>query len=95
MKEKHNFTVLGGFQAEIMKYRDMEGARTGLVTTDLPVLNLTTDADSYTLKGLYKNWKNAGFFGRINYDYNGKLSGRRVTFVMTVLPVFVVETVGF
>lgn len=72
LKEKYNFTVLGGFQAEIMKYRDMEGARTGLVTTDLPVLNLTTDADSYTLKGLYKNWKNAGFFGRINYDYNGK-----------------------
>ena len=72
LKEKHNFTVLGGFQAEIMKYRDMEGARTGLVTTDLPVLNLTTDADSYTLKGLYKNWKNAGFFGRINYDSNGK-----------------------
>lgn len=72
LKEKHNFTVLGGFQAEIMKYRDMEGARTGLVTTDLPVFNLTTDADSYTLKGLYKNWKNAGFFGRINYDYNGK-----------------------
>lgn len=72
LKEKHNFTVLGGFQAEIMKYCDMEGARTGLVTTDLPVLNLTTDADSYTLKGLYKNWKNAGFFGRINYDYNGK-----------------------
>ena len=72
LKEKHNFTVLGGFQAEIMKSRDMEGARTGLVTTDLPVLNLTTDADSYTLKGLYKNWKNAGFFGRINYDYNGK-----------------------
>ena len=72
LKEKHNFMVLGGFQAEIMKYRDMEGARTGLVTTDLPVLNLTTDADSYTLKGLYKNWKNAGFFGRINYDYNGK-----------------------
>ena len=72
LKEKHNFTVLGGFQAEIMKYRDMEGARTGLVTTDLPVLNLTTDADSYTLKGLYKNWKNAGFVGRINYDYNGK-----------------------
>ena len=72
LKEKHNFTVLGGFQAEIMKYRDMEGARTGLVTTDLPVLNLTTDADSYTLTGLYKNWKNAGFFGRINYDYNGK-----------------------
>lgn len=72
LNEKHNFTVLGGFQAEIMKYRDLEGARTGLITEDLPVLNLTTDADSYTLKGLYKNWKNAGFFGRINYDYDGK-----------------------
>ena len=72
LNEKHNFTVLGGFQAEIMKYRDLEGARTGLITEDLPVLNLTADADSYTLKGLYKNWKNAGFFGRINYDYDGK-----------------------
>ena len=25
-----------------------------------------------TIDGIYKNWKTAGFFGRINYDYNGK-----------------------
>lgn len=63
---------MAGFQAEIMKYRDLEGARTGLTTPDLPVLNQTTNADDYTLKGLYKNWKTAGFFGRVNYDFDGK-----------------------
>lgn len=70
--ERHNISILGGFQAEQMDYRDMEGARTGLTTTDLPVLNQTTDADSYTLKGQYQSWKNAGFFGRLNYDFDGK-----------------------
>ena len=61
-----------GFQAEQMNYRDITGARTGLTSTDLPVLNQTTDADSYTLKGQYQSWRNAGFFGRINYDFDGK-----------------------
>ncbi|WP_455667973.1 SusC/RagA family TonB-linked outer membrane protein [Phocaeicola sp.] len=70
--DKHNVAVMAGFQAEMMKYRDLEGARTGLTTPDLPVLNQTTDTDDYTLKGLYKNWKTAGFFGRVNYDYDGK-----------------------
>lgn len=70
--EKHNIAVLGGFQSEQMDYRDVTGARTGLTTNDLPVLNQTTDADSYTLNGQYQSWRNAGFFGRINYDYDGK-----------------------
>lgn len=70
--EKHNITVLGGFQSEQMDYRDVTGARTGLTSTDLPVLNQTTDADSYTLNGQYQSWRNAGFFGRANYDYDGK-----------------------
>ena len=70
--EKHNIAVMGGFQAEKMDYRDMTGARTGLITTDLPVLNQTTDATSYTLKGQYQSWRNAGFFGRVNYDYDGR-----------------------
>lgn len=70
--EKHNITVLGGFQSEQMDYRDVTGARTGLTSTDLPVLNQTTDADSYTLNGQYQSWLNAGFFGRANYDYDGK-----------------------
>lgn len=72
LDDKHNFTVMAGFQAEIMKYRDVTAARTGLTTPDLPVLNQTTNVNDYTMSGLYKNWKTAGFFGRINYDYLGK-----------------------
>ena len=72
LDEKHNFTVMAGFQAEIMKYRDVTAARTGLTTSELPVLDQTTNVNDYTMSGLYKNWKTAGFFGRINYDYLGK-----------------------
>lgn len=63
---------MAGFQAEIMKYRDVTAARTGLTTSELPVLDQTTNVNDYTMSGLYKNWKTAGFFGRINYDYLGK-----------------------
>ncbi len=72
LADRHNFTLLGGFQAEMMDYRDMTAARTGLTTNDLPVLNQTTDADSYTMNGQYQRWRNAGFFGRINYDFDGR-----------------------
>lgn len=72
LDDKHNFAVMAGFQAEMMKYRDMTAARTGLTTSDLPVLDQTTNVNDYTMSGLYKNWKTAGFFGRINYDYLGK-----------------------
>lgn len=72
LDEKHNFTVMAGFQAEMMKYRDVTAARTGLTTSELPVLDQTTNVNDYTMSGLYKNWKTAGFFGRINYDYLGK-----------------------
>lgn len=72
LKEKHNFVLLAGFQMEMMKYRLLSASRTGMITTDLPVLDLTTDTDNYTMSGLYKNWSNVGFFGRINYDFLGK-----------------------
>lgn len=72
LNDLHNFTVMAGFQAEMMNYRDVTAERAGLTTSDLPVLSQTTDVDDYTIDGIYKNWKTAGFFGRINYDYNGK-----------------------
>lgn len=55
-----------------MDYRDVGGNRTGLTTTELPVLNQTTDINNYSLYGGYNKWRDAGFFGRINYDYAGK-----------------------
>ena len=70
--DKHNVAVVAGMQLEQMKYRDMSGGRNTLVSTELPVLNLTTDMENYYLNGQYQRWANAGFFGRVNYDYDGK-----------------------
>lgn len=69
---RHTFSGTLGFQAEQLKYRKMSAQRTGMITTDLPVLDLTTDTDNSSLMGQYNEWSNAGFFGRINYDFDGK-----------------------
>lgn len=70
--QKHNLGATIGFQTEQQNKRGMDGSRTGLISTDLPVLGLTTDTKSTTLKGEYQNWRTAGFFGRANYDYDGR-----------------------
>ena len=36
------------------------------------MLDLTTSTDQFELGSEYGRWRNAGFFGRINYDYDGK-----------------------
>lgn len=68
----HNFAGMLGFQYEQMKYRDMNAQRTDMITTDLPVLNLTTNNDNMSINGQYQEWRTAGFFGRLNYDLNEK-----------------------
>lgn len=45
LNDLHNFTVMAGFQAEMMNYRDVTAERAGLTTSDLPVLSQTTDVD--------------------------------------------------
>lgn len=69
--DKHNFKFMGGFQAELYKYRDMDMSRNDLISTSVPVINKTTNAKA-TINGQYQNWSTAGFFGRLNYDFNGK-----------------------
>lgn len=61
-----------GIQSEQYKYRKMSAQRTDMITTDLPVLDLTTNNDNMSIMGQYQEWSTAGFFGRINYDYNEK-----------------------
>ncbi len=72
IKDNHNFKLMAGFQAEQNKTRSVSAGRADLITDDLPVLDLTTSADSYTLAGAYQEWKTSGFFGRLNYDFAGK-----------------------
>ena len=59
-------------QIERQKYRDVSAQRAYMISTDLPVLNLTTSSQSYGISGVVQEWASAGFFGRINYDYAGR-----------------------
>lgn len=67
----HHFNLMAGFQSEWTRYRDLSASRRDLITTTLPILNLTTDATP-TVTGQVQEWATAGFFGRVNYDYKGK-----------------------
>ncbi len=69
---KHTISGILGFQSEQMKYRKMSAQRTDLISTDLPILDLTTNDENFSIMGQYQNWSTAGFFGRLNYDIEGK-----------------------
>ncbi len=67
----HNLQLMAGFQAEWNRYRDLSASRRDLISPALPVLNLTTNATP-EVSGQVQEWATAGFFGRFNYDYQGK-----------------------
>jgi len=70
--DNHNFSVMAGFQSETFNQTVLSGQRQDLISTDLPVLSLSTSATSYAMSGYPDKWATAGFFGRINYDFDGK-----------------------
>lgn len=72
LAEKHNIAATAGMQIEQQKYRNVEAQRADMISLDLPVLNLTTSATTYGLGGAVQEWANVGFFGRVNYDYDGR-----------------------
>ena len=74
LKDMHNFAATLGFQAEAYSQKNVYAQRGDLNTPDLPVLDQTTSQDitRISLGGEVGKWRTAGFFGRINYDYDGK-----------------------
>lgn len=66
----HNLKAMLGFQAEMMDSRESTASRNDLMNPSLPTINTATGKES-TLGG-YSDWATAGFFGRLNYDYQGK-----------------------
>lgn len=70
--DKHALAFMLGFQSEQMRNREVNASRAGMYNTDFPVLSLTGDAKDYAINGTYNNWATTGFFGRMNYDYEGK-----------------------
>lgn len=75
---KHNFKGMVGFQYEDTRYRDFNAQRDGIIVRDIATLNTTTGLDpdgkaiTPQINGQYQNWATQGFFGRLNYDYDGK-----------------------
>ncbi|SFU64265.1 TonB-linked outer membrane protein, SusC/RagA family [Pustulibacterium marinum] len=76
--EKHNAEIMVGMQSELNKYRNITAERAGVIIASSPVLDLTSGTDSNGnivapyVAGQYQNWATQGFFGRLNYDYDGK-----------------------
>ena len=78
LQDVHNFKVLGGFQSEEMRQKFFKVKGYGLQVEDLPELDLISNIngageDKVPEVGGYRNeWATAGFFGRVNYDYQGR-----------------------
>ncbi len=76
--DAHNFKIMAGFQSEEMK-RDLSSMQKyGVMIDSMPYFDLTTGmggggkAKPTTVKGNATEWATAGFFGRLNYDYQGR-----------------------
>lgn len=66
---KHNGKIMAGYQSEWLRYRELTGQQNNIIA------GLTTLANTYEnprTSGQYQSWATAGFFGRLNYDYDGK-----------------------
>ncbi|MCM1348898.1 MAG: TonB-dependent receptor [Firmicutes bacterium] len=82
--EKHNLTVMAGYNYESMNYKNLSATGQNLISENLDDLNLVGTDDSgaqvATVGGGQAEYVLQGIFGRINYDYMGKylveLSGR-------------------
>lgn len=78
LSDVHNFKIMGGFQAEEMRQKFFSAKGYGLQVEDLPELDLISNIDGAGKDkvpevGGYRNeWATAGFFGRLNYDYEGR-----------------------
>ena len=69
LNEDHNFKVMAGFQSEWYRERSLSGQQYGILS-GLPTLNTTSSNPK--VSGAYSQWAQAGFFGRLNYDYKGR-----------------------
>lgn len=78
IQDKHDFHVMLGFQTENMRQLGYGLQRNGVLVNDLPVVDLTSGLDydgnpvTPSVNGYRNEWDTAGFFGRINYNYDSR-----------------------
>lgn len=70
LENGHRIKAMVGFQSELYKDRNISASKDMVQSNDIPTLN-TTQSNPQTSGG-YGNWATAGFFGRLNYDYQGR-----------------------
>ncbi len=72
--QSHNLKVMAGFSAERYTYDNLYAQHKGRYDMNLIDLNLTygSEASDFTITGGSGHRATAGFFGRVNYDYNGR-----------------------
>ena len=70
LADRHNFTLMGGYQEENSKYSEMKNSITGLYSTTNP--NVAMGTGDQTVADNRNGWATRGFFGRINYDFDGR-----------------------
>lgn len=71
IEKEHNFKVLVGSNVEEGERYMHSSSKLGLLDPNLGEFGLATG--NMTVSGWHNHWGVAGFFGRINYDWQGKL----------------------
>ncbi len=69
-KEKHNLTLLAGYNQEEYFYNHNRGDRSGLLSTSLPTVELATG--NQTVENQSSSWATQGMFARLNYIFDDK-----------------------
>lgn len=67
----HTLKLMAGGQYEDYRNRNMKARQLDLKSDDLDAFDLAT-GEVTILNGSIKEWATLGFFGRVNYDYQGK-----------------------
>lgn len=76
--EMHNAKIMLGFQSEEMERNFFSVKKYGLLISGMPEFDLTNGLGGDNkpvdpaISGYSNEWATVGFFGRLNYDYNGR-----------------------
>ena len=76
--KSHHLKALAGFQAEANNYRNIWAQKIGITYPGKPTINTSTGIDKDgkvidpNVSGGHNRWSTAGFFGRVNYDFQEK-----------------------
>lgn len=69
--DKHHLTLTAGYNGEMYRYHSLEAERMDLITEELSSFNFAK-GEVTNLSESVKTYATNGFFGRINYDWNGR-----------------------